>query len=123
MTTRYTAQGSLFDAKQQTAVPLPQKGGGTRGRITAFSPASRRRLIRLFARLEMAKIRTSFLTLTFHQSPSTIEAKAALKRFLMRLRRKYADVAGVWRMELQERGAIHFHLLIIHAPSNLLLRF
>jgi len=44
------------------------------------------------------------------------EAKKAFKRFAMRLRRAFPAVSAVWRMEPQERGAAHFHLLVFNLP-------
>jgi hypothetical protein len=57
-----------------------------------------------------------FLTLTFHGLPDAIEAKRALKAFLMRVRRKFPNASGIWRMEPQERGSWHFHLLFFNLP-------
>jgi hypothetical protein len=55
-----------------------------------------------------------FVTLTYGREwPDTRhELKRHLDRFLHRLKRKFPKVAAVWRLELQERGAPHFHLLV-----------
>lgn len=45
-----------------------------------------------------------------------MEAKRAFKRFSMRVRRAFPQTSIVWRMEYQERGAIHFHLLCFNLP-------
>ena len=116
MTAIAEAQGSLFQLRTLYAVPQKQTGGGARGKITTFSRASRKRLLKLFARMSMHKVRTSFLTLTFSASPTPLQAKQALKRFMMRIRRKYPDASGVWRMEYQRRGAIHFHIIMFNFP-------
>lgn len=68
------------------------------------------------ARLKTRKIRATFLTLTFTGIQTNEYAKKVFKRFVMRVRRKYRNVSAVWRMELQERGAIHFHVLAFNLP-------
>jgi hypothetical protein len=68
------------------------------------------------ARLKVRKIRATFITLTFTEIVSNERAKTVFKRFAMRLRRKFPDASAVWRMEFQERGAIHFHLLCFKLP-------
>jgi len=68
------------------------------------------------ARLDSQRTRTVFVTLTFHGKPSAIEAKRALKAFLMRVRRKFPGASGIWRLEPQERGSWHFHLLFFNLP-------
>jgi len=87
-----------------------------RGVIRVFSAGSRRRLMQFMARLKTRKIRATFITLTFSEIVSNARAKMVFKRFAMRLRRKFEKASVVWRMELQERGAIHFHLLAFNLP-------
>lgn len=54
-----------------------------------------------------------FVTLTYpSEFPSAEQAKRHLDTFIKRLARKFPNVAGVWKLEPQERGAPHFHLLI-----------
>jgi hypothetical protein len=112
------AQGTVFAIRQ--IVPSraqPKELQGTkRGDVREFSRNSRRRLMVKMARLAIQKTRTTFLTLTFSQCPNWDFARIALKRFLMRLRRKYSRMSAVWRLERQERGAIHFHLLVFNMP-------
>lgn len=110
------AQGSLLHLQVRGAHSRPPVGGGLRQNIYAFSRASRRRLLQFMARLKTRKIRATFVTLTFKGCPSAKEAKEALKRFTMRVRRKFEEVSGVWRMEYQERGSIHFHMLMFNLP-------
>jgi len=110
------AQGSLLHMKIRSSVSFKQRGGGTRGKITGFSAQSRHRLLIFMSRLRTKGARATFITLTFSGSPTPKEAQAALKRFLMRMRRAYENVSGIWRMERQERGAIHFHLLLFFLP-------
>lgn len=111
------AQGQVYEVRRlDTATRLKRSGGGIRGVITGFSRASRRRLIDLAARLDTDNVRKTFLTLTFSGSPEPDKAKVALKRFTMRLRRAYPNFSAIWRLERQERGAIHFHLICFSLP-------
>lgn len=110
------AQGSLLSMKIMGYKSQRKSFGGRRGIIRVFSQASRRRLMRFMARLKTRKIRATFLTLTFTGCPSNEEAKRCFKRFSMRLRRAYAGWSAVWRMEFQERGAIHFHCILFRFP-------
>jgi len=60
-----------------------------------------------------------FLTLTYPQwYPSPKRAKDHLRAFLERLRRKLPDnkIWAVWKIEPQQRGAPHFHLMIFGLP-------
>jgi hypothetical protein len=99
-------------------LPAPSgtgRGGGVRGRITTFSPASRRRLLNLVNSInkERAPLPT-LVTLTY---PSTWPKsprmwKEQLDNFRSRLVRRYGKIPAVWRLEYQRRGAPHFHVLI-----------
>lgn len=65
-----------------------------------------------------------FVTLTFPADYPTIErAKRDLDAFLKRLARKFPEVAGVWKLEPQRRGAPHFHLLVWGADFEALQEF
>lgn len=110
------AQGSLLVMKIRSAQFAARHGGGVRGKVTGFSKKSRHRMLIFMARLRTKGARATFITLTFSGLPSPEEAKRCLKRFLMRIRRHYENVSGVWRLEKQERGAIHFHLLLFELP-------
>lgn len=109
-------QGHVVSAKNMAYTKRTASGGGKRGEITGFSAQSRLRLIEIFNRMDMTKVKVTFLTLTFSQVKSFEECKKALNRFLMRVRRKHVGCSGVWRMELQRRNAVHFHLLLFGLP-------
>jgi hypothetical protein len=87
-----------------------------RGTVNGFSRASRRRLLELFASLDVRGTRAKFITLTITEIISPKRAKQALRRFIMRLQRRYPEWSAVWRLEAQERGAPHFHLLTFNLP-------
>lgn len=117
MQSYYMQQGDLRKvAFVQSANVITHAGGGARGKIVGFSPASRRRLLHLFARLDTRSVRCVFLTLTFQQMVLASEGKVAFRRFRERLRRRFPKTAFVWRMERQERGDIHFHLVLFNFP-------
>jgi len=100
----------------------PVKGGGIRGRITRFSPASRKRMIEF-----MASIRSSsamlFVTLTYDDD-SYLRAIGKVKNQLENLRkrfeRKYPTWRAFWRVETKTRksGMLkgtpvpHFHMIV-----------
>lgn len=92
-----------------------------RGKIKHFSRKSRSRLMNKFAMLNRYEL-PYFLTLTYPDKyPSVKQSKKDLHRFLIEMTRKYPNFAYIWRLELQERGAPHFHLFIWGAPLNRLI--
>lgn len=114
MKTSIIAQGTLLQVK----VPSNEKsngGGGKRKKIHTFSKASRKRMFELFHRLTIRRM--IFITLTYGQKfPDVQTSKQHLELFIMRLKYRFPKLAGVWRIELQERGAPHFHLLLTYLP-------
>jgi hypothetical protein len=90
----------------------------TRGIISQFSAKSRKRLLEQFARLDHKKMkftkeRVKFLHLTYIDNMRDgLLAKLHLKRFIERLQYAHDKLWVVWKMEFQERGAIHFHLIV-----------
>lgn len=93
-----------------------ENSGGKRGKVEVFSRQSRYRLFRLFHSLEFR--RWTFCTLTYGETfPRDPRAcKVHLKAYRRAFERRYGKVRGVWRMELQERGACHFHILYLDPP-------
>jgi hypothetical protein len=90
-------------------------GGGTRGHISGFSKASRRRLQRLLAVIDQERQAVPlFVTLTYPGEFPTDPAVCAahLRAFRARMHRRYGKFAAVWRKEYQRRGAPHYHLLL-----------
>lgn len=82
-----------------------------RGAIKQFSKAARKRLFVLFHKMNVVSF--LFITLTYGQHfPTAKDSKRHLKMFIQRLKRKYPNVAGVWRIEFQKRHAPHYHLLL-----------
>ena len=59
-----------------------------------------------------------FITLTYpRQYPDVKTAKQHLDKFRKRLRRRFPKACGVWKLELQKRGAPHFHLMMFQLPK------
>jgi len=116
MKCHFEAQGSLLVLKLLERKPRPNNKCSVRGRIKRFSANARRRLIRFMARMRMKNCRATFITLTFKGYPTNAEAKRALHAFMSHLSRNFPQASACWRMEYQERGAIHFHLLCFNLP-------
>lgn len=91
-----------------------KSASGTRGerkKIIQFSRRSRKNLLDRIAR--MTARNALHITLTYKENYQ--DHKAAfehLRRFMQMLGRLYDDAPIMWRKELQQRGAIHFHLLV-----------
>lgn len=102
--------GSLL--KVEKSEKKPPAGGGKRGKISGFSVASRRRMLYMMAKTRVEK-KPYMLTLTYpSEFVSPRESKRHLKNFILRLKRKFPDCGGVWKLEPQKRGAPHYHLLV-----------
>jgi len=92
--------------------PAPR---GERGPITELSRSARRRLIRTLA--EARRDPKLWVTLTYGDTfPSPRDSKADLARWCRwltdRARELGGELATVWRLESQGRGAPHFHCLL-----------
>jgi len=106
-------QGSLLKVYFKNGkMPRPSK----RGKIQTFSSKSRKRLLETTARLKQST-KAIFITLTYGQKfPSPIKAKKHLKAFMRVIKRLYPKASGFWRLEMQKRGAPHFHLICFNLP-------
>jgi hypothetical protein len=91
-----------------------QIGGGKRKPVSKFSVESRRRLMQRIATVDRSKL-PLFVTLTYPASfPTARESKKHLDNFHKRMRRRFRPEPGrgyIWKLEPQERGAPHYHLL------------
>lgn len=96
-------------------------GGGKRGCINGFSRSSRLRLMRLIASVRRDAELPCFVTLTYpDQFPTVERAKRDLKIFLQRMGRRFPEAGYIWKLEPQQRGAPHYHLLVWGVPENIL---
>jgi hypothetical protein len=108
------AQGNLIALKGSFS-SVAKSGGAVRGIVTEFSANSRRRMLRKLARI--APKRVVFITLTYPERyPDPATSKNHLRAFFERIRRRFPKASGIWRLEFQERGAPHFHLLMCELP-------
>jgi hypothetical protein len=99
------------DSTNQQSKPVTKRSS-----ISSFSRRSRFRLFRLLSQLENINDRkTLFVTLTYHHNWKETPRKAQrdFHHFLTRLRNFDTDVSYIWRIELQRRGAPHFHLILL----------
>lgn len=104
------AQGHLFRVR---CLGSERIGGGKRGKVVGFSRGSRKRLLEKMARLDVSKARPLFVSLTYPaEFPDCGVARRHLRALLKRLGRRFPRLSVVWRLELQRRGAPHFHLLV-----------
>lgn len=86
--------------------------GGQRGKVKGFSRKSRLRLMRIIAKIRLDAPLPVFITLTYpFNFPSPIESKKHLDIFDQRLRRAFPEIGFIWKLEPQERGAPHYHIL------------
>ncbi|HLK58633.1 MAG TPA: hypothetical protein VKU00_18830 [Chthonomonadaceae bacterium] len=101
------------------SVPLTcyrgRMGGGQRKAVCGLSQASRNRLRRQLEAMKREDIESGILiTLTYgSEVPDAETAKRHLQAFCKRLLRVWPKAGLVWRLEHQQRGAIHFHLLLM----------
>ena len=90
--------------------------GGTRGLVYGLSPASRRRLLRLLGRIDYMTYQVDACTLTYHfgYEPAPAQWHRHMHVFERVLARDWPGVlGGVWVLEFQDRGAPHFHCLLV----------
>lgn len=92
-------------------IPLRKKDD-----IEFFSKHSRTRLIKFFSTIKLSDYhKINFVTLTFHDDypKDNFALKKFLDKFLKRLNYKFQNMDWIWRFEMQERGAPHFHLILL----------
>lgn len=105
--------------KASTGCTCPAVGGGKRNPIKGFTRASRLRLMRTIARVRRDADLPCFVTLTYPGEFPTVErAKRDLDVFLKRLRRHFPKAGGIWKLEPQQRGAPHYHMLVWGVAEN-----
>jgi hypothetical protein len=90
-----------------------------RGQVKKFSKGSRIRMMKTLAKLESYP--PYFLCLTYPaEYPKDKETiKRHLKIMKDHFEKRYPGCSGIWRLEIQKRGAPHFHFLLDIADSNL----
>ena len=110
--------GVQLDASVKVRGRKGRKGGGKRGKIKGWSSASRRRMREfLLCQGEPEGWHVFGVTCTVPGPVCSVEEyKRVFDRFRDWLRK--AGHAAVWRLEVQQRGALHWHLLCIVRPDG-----
>jgi len=114
---RIVAQGGLLKVSSLESSGRSRKAKKQvkRGKVAGMSQKSRKRLLEHVATLSSRK-NLIFITVTYVTAPTTEQAKVDLHNFLQRIYRRAPKAAVIWKMEFQQRGAIHFHFLAFNLP-------
>ncbi len=111
-TIEYYPDGSLVRVKQPLGKQPEGQRDWKRGKTMNMSPRSRRGIMNLVSTL-IRSIIPLFVTLTYPINfPSPRDSKRHLDNFIKRLKRKYPDMGYLWKLEMQLRGAPHYHLFL-----------
>ena len=115
------APASNVFTKEQYVVPFSGWfGRRPRGTVRGFSRSSRMRLLEKFNALDSDHCtpHPKFITLTYPRElvPTWQGAKEHLRMFIQQLDRRFGLHGLMWRMEQQEDGTLHFHLLYWYQP-------
>jgi hypothetical protein len=89
--------------------------------IKTFSQKSRKHLFDIFNKLNYSQYGIPiFLSLTYHYDcpPSRENLKQVLENFAMRLKRMLPPYHYIWKLEYQQRGTPHFHMIIFPLNKN-----
>lgn len=119
------SEGAVFEVKKPRLKAVYQaRNTAKRGIVKGFTVSSRRRLMRMIGKTNKQNLGI-FVTLTY---PETFPAeskiyKRHLDNFLKRLVYHFPGVSGVWKLEPQNRGAPHYHLIVWGAKYSDLLTF
>jgi len=106
----WSSGGGLLKVSRGVNCDAPK--GGKRGKVKGFSFASRRRLMYTIAKIKLDADLPMFVTLTYpNKFPSPMESKKHLKIFQKKLLRAFPHVGYIWKLEPQERGAPHYHIM------------
>lgn len=105
--------GASYFKVSKGGYSLPRLGGGKRSTINGFSYSSRKRLMSMMARIPSNAPLPYFVTLTYpDRFPTPLESKRHLEMFKKRLLRQFPNAGFIWKLEPQDRGAPHYHLLL-----------
>jgi len=111
-----------------------KRARGPRGQVDCLTSNARRRLSATVAMLRRS-VTCHFITLTYAGLPENWDpsffvsgppvplpgprqAKQELRAYFKWIRYQYPDFAAVWKLEPQERGVPHFHLLAYGLPDD-----
>lgn len=100
--------------------PVPHEW--VRGTVKRFSPRSRSRMLQALAKTDTRYLtgRAWFVTLTWPREWTRLpyKWKEMLETFRKRLHRRHPESWFFWKLEFQQRGAPHYHLLLF-GPERL----
>lgn len=106
-----------FTAMSEISVPVPGHIPlRKKDDIEFFSKHSRSRLIKFFTQIKLSDYhKINFLTLTFHDDypKDNFALKKFLDNFVKKLNYHFPELDWLWRFDLQERGAPHFHFILL----------
>lgn len=119
---KYQSTGEVYYSKSADLyLPVPASISsislsdqiGKRAEVKGFSIRSRSRLNRKIAMLKKHHL-PLFVTLTYGENYplEAAEYKKHLHNFFMTLKYRFPSYGAIWKLEFQERGAAHFHLLL-----------
>lgn len=97
----------------------PERREWRRGEVVQFSARSRSRMLQSLAQLDRRRVSHDALFVTFTYPADFPDARACklhLEAFAKRMHRRHPAAWFYWRLEFQQRGAPHFHLLIFGLP-------
>ncbi len=106
--------GGMVGLKGPSETRGPQDRGN-KGSIATFTSGSRRNLIWTMGKIDRDKVMLPhFNTLTYGREFPTDGRviKRHLDLFHKRRARRFPGSCAIWKMELQKRGAAHFHLMV-----------
>jgi len=116
---------SLIEVRLRGDVVPGKTTSAPRGEIIEFTPAARRRMMQMMAKVERAAI-PFFVTLTYPDDFPLYreDYKGHLEAFCDRLERRWPGMAVIWKLEFKERKsgenagklAPHYHLFVYGVP-------
>jgi len=109
----YPSGGSLLRVCSAVVEGGSEKRKNVLRGLASFSAKSERRMLREIARTKRSQI-PLFVTLTYPFIFPTDNKiyKRHLDNFFKRLARAFPNASAIWKLEPQQRGAPHYHLLV-----------
>lgn len=101
---------SGFIIRHAGKLPIEPPEPGERGKIEGFSAKAARRLKEAAMTMEVVDYIPLSFTFTTHAVLTDAKWRAVMKRF--RVRVKWNEWAGIWRVELQRRQTPHLHCVL-----------
>lgn len=112
------ARGQVVEARQLLVHARSSSSGRCSGAaVTRWTRRSRVRMCRRVASVPWdGSAVLLFVTLTF--AGVEFDGRPHLRAWHERLRRRFGGLRAVWWREFQQRGSVHFHLLIEMSPAQ-----